>query len=45
MPGIVNFAVVMRTKDFGSVALNDESILEFKAALAACASERVSRPK
>ena len=45
MPGIVNFAVVMRTKDFGSVALNDESILEFKAALATCASERVSRPK
>ena len=44
MPDIVNFAVVMRTKDSGSVALNDESILEFKAALAACANERVSRP-
>ena len=44
MPNIVNFAVVMRTKDSGSVALNDESILEFKAALATCAKERVSRP-
>lgn len=45
MPNIVNFAVVMRTKDSGVVALNDRGVAEFKAALADCASERASRSR
>ena len=45
MPNIVNFAVVMRTKDSGLVALDARGIAEFKAALADCASERASRSR